>query len=44
MYLGLAIMKVDKNDIAAKAKSANPKIAIFRADGDANRQIAFTRV
>jgi Protein of unknown function (DUF2971) len=44
LYLGLAMTKADKNDIAAKAKSVNPKIAIFQADRDANRQLAFTRV
>ena len=36
--------KSDKNDIVAKAKAANPKIAIFQADRDAAKKLTFRLV
>ena len=44
LYLGLAMNKSDKNDIVAKAKAANPKIAIFQADRDAAKKLTFRLV
>jgi hypothetical protein len=44
MYLGLAMDKKDKDDIIAKAKALNPKIAIFQAKRDVKGAIAFDRI
>jgi hypothetical protein len=44
LYLGLAMTKSDKNDIVAKAKTVNPKIAIFQVDRDANRKLTFRSI
>jgi hypothetical protein len=44
MYLGLAIDKADKGDLAAKAKKVNPGIAIFQVKRDPKGVIVFDRV
>jgi DNA-dependent RNA polymerase auxiliary subunit epsilon len=44
LYLGLAMAKADKDDIVAKAKAVNPKIAIFQGDRDANSKLVFKTV
>jgi hypothetical protein len=41
IYLGLAMNDDDKSDIIKKAKALNPNIAIFRANRDAKKKLAF---
>ena len=41
LYLGHAMTKEDKEEIVARAKARNPKIAIFQAAGDANTKLTF---
>jgi hypothetical protein len=36
--------KADKDDIVAKAKVVNPKIAMFQGDRDANSKLVFKPV
>jgi hypothetical protein len=44
LYLGLAMDKADKDDIAAKAKRVNPGIAIFQAKRDPKGVIVSNKV
>jgi hypothetical protein len=43
IYLGLAMDKADKDDIAAKARRVNPGIAIFQAKRDPKGVIVFDK-
>jgi hypothetical protein len=44
IYLGLSMMKDDKDDIVSKAKARNPYISIFETDYDSNGMLTFSRV
>ena len=44
LYLGLAMKKLDKDDIVTKAKAVNPKIAVFQGSRDANKKLTFNQM
>ncbi len=44
LYLGCAMTREDKEEIASKAKALNPEIAIFQAGRDADTKLTFHRI
>lgn len=44
LYLGLAMIQEDRDDIVAKAKALNPHIVVFQARRGTNDKLVFDRI